>query len=152
MKRLHVSLSVRDIEESIKFYAHLFAARPTVQRDDYAKWLLDDPCVNFSIVGPSGAPGLSHLGIQVESDEELEQVHTRMRNTQGPVTDVAEATCCYARGQKGWAIDPQGVAWEGFFTHEDGLSHFGNAAALDLAPAGTDKHAGKPKSGSACCV
>ncbi|MEQ1889125.1 MAG: ArsI/CadI family heavy metal resistance metalloenzyme [Alphaproteobacteria bacterium] len=152
MKRLHVSLSVKDIDESIKFYTHLFASHPTVQRDDYAKWLLDDPRVNFSIVGPADAPGLSHLGIQVESQAELEQVHTRMRNTQGPVTDVAETTCCYARGKKGWAIDPQGVAWEGFFTHEDGLQQFGNATALEMPPVVADKPVGQAKSGSACCV
>ncbi|MSP43660.1 MAG: glyoxalase/bleomycin resistance/dioxygenase family protein [Alphaproteobacteria bacterium] len=147
MKRLHVSLSVRDIEASIKFYTQLFASHPTVQREDYAKWLLDDPRVNFSIVGPTDAPGLSHLGIQVESSEELQEVHARMQATQGPVSDIADATCCYARGQKGWATDPQGVAWEGFFTHEDGLQHFGSASPVEMTPA-VKEQAGQQKG---CC-
>lgn len=134
MKRLHVSLSVKDVEQSIAFYSHLFAAQPTVQREDYAKWLLDDPRVNFSIIGPSDAPGLSHLGIQAESDDELAVLHARMQNTQGPVSDVAETTCCYARGKKGWATDPQGIAWEGFFTEQDGLKTFGVTTQIAEAP------------------
>lgn len=132
MKRLHVNLTVKDLEQSIQFYSHLFAARPTVQREDYAKWLLDDPRVNFAIIGPSDTPGLNHLGIQTESDEELAEVHTRMQSTQGPVSDVAETTCCYAQGKKGWATDPQGIAWEGFFTEKDGLTHFGNVTPVEM--------------------
>ncbi len=133
MKRLHVSLSVKDIDQSIQFYTHLFAAHPTVHRGDYAKWLLDDPRVNFSIIGPSETPGLNHLGIQADSEEELEQVHTHMQNTQGPVSEVAETTCCYAQSKKGWATDPQGISWEGFFTREDGLTHFGNTAPVEMS-------------------
>lgn len=134
MKRLHVNLMVRDLEQSVEFYTHLFAAHPTVQREDYAKWLLDDPRVNFSIIGSSDAPGLNHLGIQTDSAEELAQVHARMRNAKGPVSEIADATCCYAQGKKGWAMDPQGISWEGFFTEQDGLSHFGNTAPVALEP------------------
>lgn len=135
MKRLHVNLLVRDMEQSVAFYSHLFAASPTVRRADYAKWLLEDPRVNFSIIGPSDAPGLNHLGIQTESEAELAEVHARMQATQGPVSEVAEATCCYAQGKKGWAADPQGIAWEGFFTEKDGLTHFGNTAPVEMTPA-----------------
>ncbi len=133
MKRLHVNLLVKDVEQSIAFYSHLFAAHPTVQRGDYAKWMLDDPRVNFSIIGPSDAPGLGHLGIQAESEAELAELHENMQRTQGPASEVADATCCYARGKKGWATDPQGIAWEGFFTEQDGLQHFGNVTPVETA-------------------
>lgn len=147
MKRMHVSLSVKNVEQSIQFYTHLFASHPTVRCGDYAKWLLDDPRVNFSIIGPSDAPGLNHLGIQTESEEELSQLHARMQNTKGPVSEVADATCCYAQGKKGWASDPQGVAWEGFFTEHDGLTHFGNVPPVEMTPA-IKEQSGPQK---ACC-
>lgn len=122
MKRLHVSLSVKDIEQSIRFYTHLFAAHPTVQRDDYAKWQLEDPRVNFSILAAADMPGLNHLGIQTESEAELHELHNRMR---GDLSEIKQTTCCYAQSEKGWAHDPQGIAWEGFFTDRDGLDSFG---------------------------
>lgn len=152
MTRLHVSLSVKDVEASVQFYTHLFSSHPTVQRNDYAKWLLDDPRVNFSIIGPSETPGLNHLGIQVDTAEELELVHTRMLNTQGPVSELAETTCCYARGKKGWATDPQGISWEGFFTEQDGLQYFGNTAQIDFPAATADRTMDQTSGKKACCT
>ena len=121
MKRIHVNLTVTDLEASVRFYSDLFAAHPNVQRDDYAKWLIDDPRVNFAI-STHGEPGLSHLGIQAETPGELIDLQSRMQHH---MPDLAETTCCYAKGQKGWAHDPQGIAWEGFLTEKDGLETFG---------------------------
>ena len=127
MKRLHVSLSVKDIAQSVRFYTQLFAAHPTVQRDDYAKWLLEDPRVNFSILEVADAPGLNHLGIQTESEAELRELQTRM---QEQLSEIKQTSCCYAQGKKGWAHDPQGIAWEGFFTDRDGLDSFGETKSI----------------------
>lgn len=116
MKRLHVNLAVRDIDASIAFYATLFGAPPTVVKDDYAKWMLDDPRVNFAISARGGAAGLDHLGIQVEDRAELAEVQARLAAADGPVLDQGAVTCCYARSEKSWITDPQGVAWEAFLT------------------------------------
>ncbi len=134
MKRIHVNLTVADLEASVRVYSELFAAPPTVQRDDYAKWLIDDPCVNFAIT-THGELGLSHLGIQTESLQELLELQSRM---QLHIPEVTGATCCYAKGQKGWAHDPQGIAWEGFFTEQDGLENFGDGR-MPTAPAAIQK-------------
>jgi len=170
MKRFHVNLTVADSDASVQFYTHLFAAHPTVQRPDYAKWMLDDPRVNFAITTLCGeTPGLSHLGIQAESSDELQEVQARMQETQAMASDVAETACCYARGEKGWAVDPQGIAWEGFFTSQDGLETFGDGAMpmnvpvqaggaracnapMQLSPAATDKTLAKPASAKGCCA
>ena len=119
MKRLHVNLSVKDLEASIRFYSTLFAAEPSVRKSDYAKWMLEDPRVNFAIstCGCSSTPGVAHLGIQVEDQEELADVYTRLQEAGGPTLDEGETTCCYARSTKQWIEDPQGVAWETFLTH-----------------------------------
>ncbi len=102
MKRLHVSVSVKDLDESIRFYSALFAAQPEVEKGDYAKWMLDDPRVNFSISARGRAAGFDHLGIQVEDGEELAEVYGRMKAAEGPVREVGETTCCYARSEKSW--------------------------------------------------
>ena len=116
MKRLHVSLSVADLDASIGFYSTVFGAPPTVCKDDYAKWMLDDPRVNFSIVPAKQTTGLNHLGIQVEDPGELDEVHRRMTAAERPMRDLAETTCCYARSTKAWIADPDGVPWEAFLT------------------------------------
>lgn len=116
MKRLHVSLSVADLDASVGFYSTVFGAPPTVLKDDYAKWMLDDPRVNFAIVPAGQQTGLNHLGIQVEDAEELDEVHRRMTAAGRPMRDLAEATCCYARSTKAWIADPDGVPWEAFLT------------------------------------
>jgi hypothetical protein len=118
MKRLHVHMSVENIPQSVKFYSALFASEPTVIKPDYAKWMLDDPRVNFAIStrgGQTGA-GLDHLGIQVENASELREVYGRLQNAERPVLEVGETTCCYAKSEKSWIADPQGVLWETFLT------------------------------------
>jgi catechol 2,3-dioxygenase-like lactoylglutathione lyase family enzyme len=117
MKRLHVHLSVGDLDESIRFYSVLFAARPSVVKPDYAKWMLEDPRVNFAISTHSGsAPGIDHLGIQVEDGAELQEVYGRLGQAETPVLEEGKTTCCYAQSEKSWIADPQGVSWEAFLT------------------------------------
>lgn len=116
MKRLHVHLSVGDLADSIRFYTTLFAAEPTVRKDDYAKWMLDDPRVNFAISIRGGAHGIRHLGIQAEDARELEEVHARLKHADAPILEEGATTCCYAKSEKSWIEDPQGVKWETFLT------------------------------------
>ena len=117
MKRLHVHMSVGDLDQSIRFYSTLFAAPPTVVKPDYAKWMLEDPRVNFAISTHAvGAPGIDHLGIQVEDGEELQEIYGRLKDAAGPVLEEGKTTCCYAESEKSWTLDPQGVSWETFLT------------------------------------
>jgi catechol 2,3-dioxygenase-like lactoylglutathione lyase family enzyme len=116
MKRLHVHVSVEDLDASVRFYSELFAADPTVRKPDYAKWMLEDPRVNFAISRRDGKPGVQHLGIQVENQAELAQVYERLRRAERPVIEQGETICCYARSEKSWIDDPQGVQWETFRT------------------------------------
>jgi hypothetical protein len=129
MKRFHVHVSVDDLAKSIRFYSTLFAAEPTVIKHDYAKWMLEDPRVNFAISTGEGQTGrvemgdrarqigISHLGIQVEDKTELAEVYERLSRAERPVIEEKDAICCYARSDKQWIADPAGVAWETFFTH-----------------------------------
>jgi catechol 2,3-dioxygenase-like lactoylglutathione lyase family enzyme len=122
MKRLHVHVSVEDLAQSIRFYSTLFAVEPTVLKDDYAKWMLDDPRVNFaistvSINRPGGFAGVSHLGIQTEDETELAEVFDRLARAERPIVEAKATTCCYAKSDKQWIADPQGVPWETFLTH-----------------------------------
>jgi hypothetical protein len=115
MKRIHVHVAVKDLPESIRFYSALFAAQPGVVKDDYAKWMLDDPRVNFAIsTRSSNKPGLDHLGIQAEDDAELEEIHARLARADVSTMAQKGASCCYAKSDKYWTIDPQGIAWESF--------------------------------------
>ena len=117
MKRLHVHVGVDDLDASIRFYSTLFAAEPSVTRTDYAKWMLEDPRVNFAISsGGHAARGIEHLGIQVENAAELAEVYGRLRSADAPVLEEGSTTCCYARSEKSWIADPQGVVWETFHT------------------------------------
>jgi catechol 2,3-dioxygenase-like lactoylglutathione lyase family enzyme len=116
MKRLHVHVSVKDLATSIRFYSQLFASEPSVRKDDYAKWMLDDPRVNFAISQRDGKPGVQHLGIQVEDRGELAEVYARLQRAERPVIEEGETTCCYAHSEKSWIDDPQGVQWETFLT------------------------------------
>jgi predicted enzyme related to lactoylglutathione lyase len=116
MKRLHVHVSVEDIAHSVGFYSALFAAQPLVLKSDYAKWMLDDPRVNFAISTRGREPGLDHLGIQVESTDELHDVYARLRQAGGNVIEQGQTTCCYAKSEKSWIDDPAGIAWETFHT------------------------------------
>ena len=116
MKRLHVHVSVDDLAKSIQFYSTLFAAEPTVTKDDYAKWLLEDPRVNFAISKRGSEAGIRHLGIQVEDRAELADVYSRLQRADGPVLEEGATTCCYAKSEKSWIADPQGIQWETFLT------------------------------------
>jgi predicted lactoylglutathione lyase len=116
MKRMHVHVSVEDIQRSIGFYSALFAAQPAVVKSDYAKWMLDDPRVNFAISTRGRQPGLDHLGIQVESKTELNEVYAHLRQAGGTVVEQGETACCYAKSEKSWIDDPAGIAWETFHT------------------------------------
>ena len=117
MKRFHVHLGVEDLERSVRFYAQLFSAEPVVRKPDYAKWMLDDPRVNFAISRRGAKAGVNHLGVQVDSDAELAGVRAQFEAADAATT-VAEpgASCCYAKSDKHWVTDPQGIAWEAFHT------------------------------------
>jgi len=116
MKRLHVHVSVKDLGASVRFYSQLFATGPTVHKSDYAKWMLEDPRVNFAVSQRDSRPGVQHLGIQVEDRTELAEVYQRLRRAGRPVIEQGETTCCYAHSEKSWIDDPQGVQWETFLT------------------------------------
>ncbi|MFN0040306.1 MAG: ArsI/CadI family heavy metal resistance metalloenzyme [Burkholderiales bacterium] len=139
MKRLHVHVGVHDLQKSIRFYSALFAAQPTVSKPDYAKWMLDDPRVNFAISTRSPKTGLDHLGIQAEDGEELEEIGSRLAQADVAVTEQKGATCCYAKSDKYWTIDPQGIAWESFHSL-DSVPVFGEDSAVREMPK------------SACCA
>lgn len=149
MKRLHVHVSVDDLAQSIRFYSTLFAVEPTVRKPDYAKWMLDDPCVNFAISQRGGAAGIEHLGIQVETPEELREVYGRLEQAGRPVLEEGATTCCYAKSEKAWVSDPQGVAWETFLTSGESTA-YGNSPDLGgLAACCPPKP--EPSAKTACC-
>ncbi len=116
MKRFHVHVNVQNLEDSIRFYSRLFGSAPNVQKPDYAKWMLDDPRLNFAISQRGRTPGLDHLGMQVEAAEDLDEIGTRLRAAEAISLSETATTCCYARSDKHWANDPQGVRWETFRT------------------------------------
>ena len=117
MKRFHVHVAVPDLQQSIRFYSTMFGAQPSVVKPDYAKWMLDDPRVNFAISQRDGKPaGVNHLGFQVESDEELGEINGRLQAAGSNVVEERNASCCYARSDKYWTKDPSGIAWESFHT------------------------------------
>lgn len=122
MKRLHIHIGVQDLEKSIGFYSTMFAAEPTVTKPDYAKWMLDDPRVNFAI-SQRADHGVSHLGIQVENEAELAEVYGRLQAAERPILDEGATTCCYARSMKQWITDPQGIAWETFLTTGEAVDY-----------------------------
>jgi catechol-2,3-dioxygenase len=140
MKRLHVHVAVHDLEQSIRFYKALFDAEPTVKKEDYAKWQLEDPRVNFAISKRGAKAGLDHLGIQVDEDAELGQLRAQLAQADVAIQDQKNATCCYAKSDKHWTLDPQGIAWESFHT-------------LEAAPRyGEDRRIGVRETKSACCA
>ena len=125
MKRLHVHVAVDDLAASIQFYSTMFATAPSVTKTDYAKWMLDDPRVNFAISARGATPGLNHLGVQVESAEELVEMSARLQKLDTEVVEEAGTACCYAKSDKYWATDPQGIAWETYHTL-DSIPVFGS--------------------------
>ncbi len=140
MKRLHVHVGVHDLQKSIRFYSALFAAQPIVSKPEYAKWMLDDPRVNFAISTRAERAGLDHLGIQAESETELEEIGSRLAQADVSVLPQKGASCCYAKSDKYWTLDPQGIAWESFHT-------------LDSVPVfGEDRRLPDEARQSACCA
>jgi catechol 2,3-dioxygenase-like lactoylglutathione lyase family enzyme len=139
MKRFHVHVAVADLEQSIDFYSTFFDVPPSVKKEDYAKWMLDDPRLNFAISTRRREPGLDHLGIQVEDGEALKEISLRLKQAQKPILEQEQTTCCYAKADKAWVYDPQGIAWESFYTTGTATT-YGEDADL-IAP-----------SKSACCA
>jgi catechol 2,3-dioxygenase-like lactoylglutathione lyase family enzyme len=137
MKRFHVHVNVTDLDASIAFYSHLFAAAPTRIEADYAKWMLDDPRINFAISRRERAPGVDHLGFQVESGDELAEIGARLAAADAIRQTDVDTTCCYARSDKCWSEDPQGLRWESFHTHGSASTYFApsDAAACCAPPA-----------------
>jgi catechol 2,3-dioxygenase-like lactoylglutathione lyase family enzyme len=138
MKRFHVHVAVQDLAASISFYSTLFGVEPTVVKDDYAKWMLDDPRVNFAISNRGEKAGINHLGLQTDSDAELEQLNGQLRQADVATQAEKEIACCYARSNKYWVTDPTGIAWETFHTLGT-VPTFSEAAAPSRA-------------GEACCA
>jgi catechol 2,3-dioxygenase-like lactoylglutathione lyase family enzyme len=119
MKRMHIHVAVDNLDQSIKFYSALFAAEPTRTKPDYAKWMLEDPRINFAISTHAGKTGINHLGLQVDEDAELEELRERLRAADMSVFDEGETICCYAKSDKSWVADPSGIAWEAYKTMGD---------------------------------
>jgi len=140
MKRLHIHIAVNELAESINFYSTLFNTTPSVEREDYAKWDLTEPAVNFAISKRGHTSGVNHLGIQVHSEKELEEIAQRLDKAEITSSKQAGSSCCYAHSNKHWALDPQGIAWESFHTL-GGLRIFGE----DTKTASEDES-------SACCI
>ncbi|NNM77698.1 glyoxalase/bleomycin resistance/dioxygenase family protein [Sphingomonas sp. ID1715] len=144
MKRLHVHVGVNDLDQSIGFYSTLFDAEPTIVKADYAKWMLDDPRVNFAISsGQHATKGIEHLGMQVESQDELAEIYGRLKAADRPILEEGATTCCYAKSEKSWIADPQGVVWEAFFTSGE-ATVYGDSPALSAI----SDNAGE----ASCCV
>ncbi len=135
MKRFHVHVGVTDLPAAIAFYSKLFDAEPAVVEADYAKWMLEEPRINFAISNRSGKTGLDHLGFQADNEAELDMLHQRVQAAAGPVVEQKGTACCYAESDKYWTLDPAGIAWESFHT-------------LGRVPVYGEKAA----EGSACCA
>lgn len=136
MKRFHVHVGVTDLDRSIAFYSQLFGAAPSVAKPDYAKWMLDDPRINFAVSQREGAvKGIEHIGLQVEDQAELAEVYARLAAADRPVLEEGATTCCYARSEKSWIADPDGVVWEAFLTEGESTVYGGNPELDQLASA-----------------
>jgi catechol-2,3-dioxygenase len=146
MKSLHIHVSVEDLDASVRFYSQLFAADPIVRKSDYAKWMLEDPRVNFAISQRGGRPGVQHLGIQVENRAELAEVYERLRRAERPVIEEGETTCCYAHSEKSWIDDPQGIQWETFLTRGESTVY-----GTDEIPRKAEKEARTGCCPPSCC-
>lgn len=129
MKRFHVHVAVEDLAQSVRFYSTLFGAEPTVLKPDYAKWMLEDPRVNFAVSQRGGTLGVQHLGIQAGDETELADIFGRLERAERPIIEEKGTTCCYAQSDKQWIADPQGVAWETFLTHGE-ATVYGRSGAV----------------------
>ena len=140
MKRMHIHIAVNELSDSINFYSTLFGESPTVEREDYAKWKLDDPVVNFAISNRGHASGINHLGIQVDSDSELNEIAQRLDEAELTSSKQEGSSCCYSHSNKHWAMDPQGIPWESFHTLGE-IPVFGEDTRVD-----------SDEESSACCI
>jgi catechol 2,3-dioxygenase-like lactoylglutathione lyase family enzyme len=145
MKRLHVHVSVEDLAGSTRFYSALFGAEPNVAKTNYAKWMLDDPRVNFAISARGGRAGVDHLGIQVETPEELKEAYGRLQQAERPVLEEGATTCCYAKSEKSWTSDPQGLLWESFLTTGESTIYGDDEALAGFRTSGSKEES------SPCC-
>lgn len=158
MNRFHVHLNVADLPASLRFYTQLFATEPSVLKPDYAKWMLEDPRINFAISATGRAPGIDHLGLQVDSAEELAALGPRLDAAGGSVVPEGAAVCCYARSDKLWTEDPQGTRWESFHSYGEATTYHGAGAACasDGASCTPDPAAMQPAppmaAGASCCA
>lgn len=148
MKRFHVHVHVDDLSKNIAFYSAMFNQAPARTEGDYAKWMLQDPPVNFAISTRGAQPGLDHLGIQVETDDELQTLKTQAAQAGMAMLDEGETTCCYARSDKYWITDPQGIAWEQFHTL-DNIPVFRESSTVPASACCTP--AAKETAESSCC-
>ena len=142
MKRLHVHVAVDDLQRSIGFYSALFAAQPSITKTDYAKWMLDDPRVNFAISTRGRQAGLDHLGIQVENKDELTEIYGRLHKAGDNVIEQGQTSCCYAKSEKSWINDPAGISWETFLTNGESTDYGDGTGERDARIAHT----------KACCA
>ena len=150
MKRFHVHVAVSDLEQSTRFYSAMFGVAPTVLKDDYAKWMLDDPRINFAISERANAQGVNHLGFQADSAEELEDIHTRLQSADTSITAEKGANCCYAKSDKYWVQDPTGIAWESFRSL-DTIPFYGEQSHIGAEGAEGAEAAEGGACGTACC-
>jgi catechol 2,3-dioxygenase-like lactoylglutathione lyase family enzyme len=154
MKRMHVHIAVDDLPRSIGFYSALFASEPSIVKEDYAKWMLDDPRVNFAISTRGREPGLDHLGIQVEDKDELAEMYRRLHSAGGTILEQGETRCCYAQSKKSWIDDPAGIAWEAFLTTGE-ITDYGDGSGERAARLAHEKACCVPAAltqDSGCCV
>lgn len=151
MKRLHVHVAVEDIEKSRAFYSTLFGAEPSVVEPDYAKWMLEDPRVNFAISARGRVGGVDHLGIQVETADELAGIAARLKAAEQATVSETDAACCYARSDKEWAVDPSGIRWESFLTHGR-ITTYGEGSQFDVKAAEPSASACCAPKAAACCA
>lgn len=156
MKRFHIHTHVQDLQASIAFYTRLFGAEPTRLESDYAKWMLEDPRINFAISTRGGQVGVDHLGFQTDTEEELAELKARAQAADLALHDDGSTTCCYARSDKHWITDPQGIAWEHFHTLAD-IPVFSEKPAEPVDASACCAPSGKPvgipvkAASSACC-
>ncbi len=150
MKRFHVHVAVNDLDKSIAFYSAMFGEEPSLVKTDYAKWMLEDPRVNFAISNRGQEPGVNHLGVQAEDDAELEAIHANLQRADTAVLPEKGAHCCYAKSDKYWVTDPQGIAWESFRSLGS-IPLFG-ASATEPAVAEAPSCGAAAASPSACCA
>jgi len=157
MKRMHIHIGVDKLEESIRFYSALFGAEPIKRKADYAKWLLEDPRVNFAISTRTNAHGMDHLGIQVEDEQELIELRERLKAADMALVDEEETVCCYARSEKTWTRDPVGIPWEAYRVMED-AQVFSNRSDETASACCTPDTMAQPgcctptEKGPACCA